>query len=141
MMMKNIRKRLTYFLPALIVLMIIGLVLSRIHQPESSVTEPEVQITADEAHNHIGRAAEVCGKVASADYSRQIGGRPTFLNFGQPHPDQLFTAVIWGDNRPKWPNPPEKHYLDRKICITGQIEMHEGTPQIVVHSPNQIKAQ
>ncbi len=125
--------------PALLILLLVGLVLSRIYQPEPSVPEPEIQITASEAGNNIGRAATVCGRVASAKYVRNIKGSPTFLNLGRPHPNAYFTAVIWGNYRSKWKSPPEEQYLHQKICVTGRIRRHEGTPQIEVQFPYQIK--
>lgn len=137
--MKNIRKRLKYIFPVLIGIIVLGLVLSRIYQPDSPPPEPEVRISADEASDYIGTAAEVCGEVASADYLTKIGGEPTFINFGRSHPNQFFTAVIWGSDRGKWTRPPEKRYMNREICVSGMIELHEGTPQIVVENPGQIE--
>lgn len=139
--MKNIRKQLKYILPILIGIMIVGLVLSRIYQPDRSPVEPEVRINASEASDYIGTAAEVCGKVASADYLPQINGKPTFLNLERPYPNQLFTAVIWGDNRGIWSEAPEQRYDNREICVSGIIETHEGTPQIIVDTPDQITIQ
>lgn len=139
--MKNIRKRLKYIFPVLILIMVIGLVLSRIYQPDSPPPEPEVKITAAKASEYIGTAAEVCGEVASADYLPQIGGKPTFLNLGKAHPNQLFTVVIWGRDRGKWTRPPEQQYNGRKICVSGIIETNEGTPQIIVDRPSQIELQ
>jgi hypothetical protein len=139
--MKNIRKRLKYIFPALILVMIAGLVLSRVYRPDADVPEPEVRIKAVEAGGYIGTAAEVCGEVASADYLPRVNGRPTFLNLGRPYPDHPFTAVIWGDNRSKWTEPPEQRYANREICVTGLIETHEGTPQIIVNGPGQIEIQ
>lgn len=140
-MMKNIRKRLKYIFPALILVMIAGLVLSRVYQPDPSFPEPEVQIKAVEAVDYIGTPAEVCGEVASADYLLQVGGKPTFLNLGRAYPNQPFTAVIWGNNRGKWSVPPEQRYANREICVSGLIDNHEGTPQIIIDSPEQIEIQ
>lgn len=139
--MKTIRKRLKYIFPVLIAIMIAGLVLSRVVQPDSSLPEPEVRINAAEASDHIGMAAEVCGEVASADYLPRVGGKPTFLNLGRAHPNQPFTAVIWGDDRRKWTEPPEQRYMNHGICVRGRIETYEGTPQIIVESPGQIDIQ
>ncbi|MEX0720402.1 MAG: hypothetical protein WD059_07020 [Balneolaceae bacterium] len=138
--MKALRKYLNYIFPIVIIIMIGGLILSRIHRPDSSPPEPEIRIEATEADNYIGTAAEVCGEIASARYLPQIGGEPTFLNFGQPDPNQLFTAVIWGEDRNKWRNPPEEIYRNREVCVSGRIESHEGTPQIIIDHPGQIKA-
>ncbi len=136
--MKFFRKTLTYILPVLAVIMVIGLILSRVYQPEPSSPDPEIRVSAHEAAEHAGTFAEVCGNVASADYVPGIGGEPTFLNLGEPHPDQLFTVVIWGEDRQRWPVPPDERYLTRDICVTGEITMHEGTPQIRARYPDQI---
>lgn len=121
--------------------MIAGLILSRVHRLDSTPPEPEIRIDAEEATNYIGTVAEVCGEVATARYIPQIGGEPTFLNLGSPDPDQFFTAVIWGKSRNKWKTPPEQMYSNKKLCISGMIEDHEGTPQIIVEYPQQIKIQ
>lgn len=139
--MKNIRKWLKYLFPALIAVIVAGLILSRVYKPESSPPKPEVRINASEAAEHIGTAAEVCGEVASADYLPQVNGEPTFLNLGRAYPNQHFTAVIWGSNRNKWRESPEQLYSSREICVSGIIETHEGTPQIIVDRPAQIEIQ
>ncbi len=139
--MKNIRKRLKYIFPVLILIMVAGLILSRVYQPDSSSPKPEVRINAEEAADYIGTAAEVCGEVASAEYLPRIGGEPTFINLGRAHPNQFFTVVIWGDNRGKWANSPEQKYVNSEICVSGMVEIHEGTPQIIVDKPDQIVIQ
>ncbi len=138
--MKYFRKMLAYILPVLAVIMLAGLILSRVYQPEPSDPDPEIRISAFDAKDHVGEMAEVCGVVESADYVPRIGGEPTFLNLGRPHPDQPFTAVIWGDDRARWQVPPEERYLTREVCISGRIEMHEGVPQIRVRRPDQIRS-
>lgn len=140
-MLDDIRNNLKYILPILIMTMLIGLFLSRIYQPKPVIPTPDVQITASEAINYIGTVAKVCGEVISANFAKEISGNPTFLNFGQSHPNQLFTAVIWGQEQSKWSNPPRQKYVNRKICVSGTIEMHKSTPQIVVTEPNQIEIQ
>ncbi len=126
-------------MPVLAVLMVAGLILSRVYQPESREAEPDLRITAFDASAHIGERAVVCGIVESADYIPAIRGEPTFLNLGRPHPDQPFTAVIWGEDRGRWPATPEERYLTRRICVTGTISEHRGTPQIRVREPGQIR--
>ena len=139
-MITSLRKKLALILPVVVLIMILGLFLSRIFQPDSNIPEPNITITAAEAPNYIGEAAKVCGKVENARFIPQIDGKPTFINFGQPNPNQDFTAVIWGDNRKKWVQSPEELYTNTEVCVTGRIESHEGTPQIEVISPEQISA-
>lgn len=125
-------------------LIVLGYLFYRVYEPEPpspGAAEPEVRIEAAEADRHVGTAAEVCGRVVTADYLPQVEGAPTFLNFGQAYPDQDFTAVIWEDYRGQWATPPERQYENRDICVTGTIETHEGIPQIVVEDPAQIRTE
>lgn len=125
-----------------VALLAAGYLLYRVYQPESPASVPPAEaerIGASEANRHVGSVAEVCGEVSSADYLPQVNGEPTFLNMGQAYPNQDFTAVIWGDHRGQWATPPERRYENREICVTGTIEMHEGTPQIVVEDPARIE--
>jgi hypothetical protein len=137
--MKNFRKWILRLMPVLAVLMVAGLILSRVYRPESRDAEPDLRITAFDAAAHIGERAVVCGIVESADFRPDIGGEPTFLNLGRPHPDQPFTVVIWGEDRGRWSVPPDQRYLTRRICVTGTIREHRGTPQIRVREPRQIR--
>lgn len=139
--MKNFRKHFKYILPLVVIIMIGGLIFSRVYQPEPSLPDPEIQINAIDADKYIGTVAEVCEEVASSRYLPAVGGKPTFLNLGQPYPDQFFTVVIWEDHRNKWDTPPEQWYVNKKICVSGMIETHKGTPQIIVENPGQIEVQ
>lgn len=136
--MKILRKNLKYIFPFLLVITIGGLFLSRVYQPVPGIPEPEITISSEEAIQHIGKAAEVCGTVANTRFIPEIGGKPTFINFGKPSPNQEITVVIWGENRPKWDQMPEIMYSNKRICATGVLEMHKGTPQIEVIEPNQL---
>jgi hypothetical protein len=56
-------------------------------------------LRAEDAAHHVGETATVCGVVASAKFDAGLQSQPTFLDFGKPYPDQVFTAVIFGDDR------------------------------------------
>lgn len=137
-MISSFRKNLKVILPAFILVMVLGLILSRVYQPERGIPDPEISITTKQAWEHVGKAAEVCGEVANVRFIPQISGQPTFVNFGLPDPNQDFTVVIWGENRAKWEQLPENIYPKNEVCVIGRIESHEGTPQIEVLSPSQI---
>lgn len=96
-------------------------------------------IPAAAAADHVGERGTVCGQVASTRYAPSANGEPAFLNLGRPYPDQLFTALIWGEHRPKFDRPPEEQFRDRRICVTGRIGSYRDVPQIVVRRPNQIE--
>jgi len=99
------------------------------------------RISPTEASKYVGKPTIVCGQVASATFAARSRGRPTFLNLDRPYPNQIFTAFIWGENRGKFPTPPEKAYSGKKICVTGTISSYRGQPQIVVRDPGQITAE
>ena len=92
----------------------------------------------EEAADHIGEQAQVCGIVASAKFATQSRGQPTFLNLGRPYPNHIFTAVIWGSDRPAFSYPPES-LQGKRICVEGLLTEYRGKPQIIVSHPSQIK--
>lgn len=108
-----------------------------------SLVSPSVAracLLAGEAQQHIGEDACVCGIVASSHYATKTRRQPTFLNLGKPYQDQIFTAVIWGDDRPKF-GEPERAFEGKSICVTGRIEIYKDKPEIIVHEPDQLKEQ
>src|SRR5215475_7861800 len=74
----------------------------------------------EDAVRHIGETATVCGVVASAVFEDNVQDQPTLLDFGRPAPHAVFTAVIYGDNRPKF-GTPETSLHGKRICVKGQI--------------------
>lgn len=97
-------------------------------------------VAPEDAAKHVGETATVCGTVASATYAEQSRGEPTFLNLDQPYPNQIFTAVIWGENRVAF-GTPESTLLGKRICTTGVIQLFRGTPEVILHSPGQLTEQ
>ena len=91
-----------------------------------------------DAVNHIGEKATVCGEVTGAKFSSHRKRKPTFIDFGPPHPNQLFTALIWGENRDRFDYVPES-LLGKTICVSGTITEHKGKPEIKVSDPSQIQ--
>jgi hypothetical protein len=68
--------------------------------------------------------------VASTKYAFQSKGRPTFLNFGRPYPNQYFTIVIWEEYRDLYRSDPETMFRNKTVCVRGMIFTYDGTPQI-----------
>ncbi len=98
------------------------------------------KITAREAKDHVGETQTVCGKAVSTRYAARSKGQPTFLNLDEPYPNEVFTILIWGENRPKF-GTPESDYRDKNVCVTGKITSYRGTPEVVAAEPSQIVAQ
>jgi len=98
----------------------------------------QTSISAAEAKNHVGERATVCGEVASTHYAARSRGNPTFINLDKPYPNQIFTVLIWGSDRPKFGDP-EETYRSRRICVTGKITDYKDVPEIIAYEPSQIK--
>ena len=96
------------------------------------------KLTAADAKDHIGEQATVCGKVASTRYAATTRGKPTFLNLDKPYPSQVFTILIWGENKEKFGTPEEK-YRDKQVCVTGKITEYRGAPEILISDPQSIE--
>lgn len=94
-------------------------------------------LTPDEAARHVGERGTVCGIVQSTNYASQARSQPTFLNFGKAYPNQVFTAVIFGNDRPKF-GTPETSLRGTSVCVTGDIRSYRGKSEIIVHDPAQI---
>jgi hypothetical protein len=73
-------------------------------------------ITPDEAASHVGQTATVCGAVASTKYDAHFRSQPTFLDFGKPYPNQVFTVVIFGSNRAKFGTPETTFQRKTRLC-------------------------
>lgn len=100
----------------------------------------QLTIPAAEAAKHVGERATVCGVVASASYASRSKGQPTFLNLDKPYPHPIFTAVIWGEDRPKF-DQPEVRLRDKRICTTGMITLYKDVPEIVLREPSQLRVE
>lgn len=94
-------------------------------------------LTPEEASTHVGRVETVCGIVASAHYAERTHSQPTFLNLGEPYPNQVFTAVIFGSDRAKFGQP--ETLQGKNICVSGKIELYRGKPEIILHDHGQLQ--
>jgi hypothetical protein len=94
-------------------------------------------LNPEEAASHVGENATVCGLVASATYAAQATAAPTFLDFGKPYPNQVFTAIIFGSDRTKF-GAPELSLRERQACVTGEIFLYQGKPEIILRDPKQL---
>jgi hypothetical protein len=112
------------------VLLLLGLVAAIAHAADP--------IGPSDAVNDIGEEATVCGEVSGTKYSDHRKRKPTFIDFGPPHPNQHFTALIWGEYRDKFDYVPES-LLSKRICVSGTITEHKGKPEIKVTEPSQIR--
>ena len=128
------KSRIRLFTSGLILLCFLTSVITASAQGQGK----EKPISAKEAAQYAGQVKTVMGIVASTKYATRSKGQPTFINLGQPYPNQVFTVLIWGSDRSKFDQPPEWFYKDKTIYVTGLIESYRGKAEIVVKNPLQI---
>jgi DNA/RNA endonuclease YhcR with UshA esterase domain len=95
------------------------------------------KMSSRQAKDHVGETQTVCGKVVSTRYASGSQGQPTFLNLDEPYPREIFTILIWGNNRSKF-GTPETEYREKDVCVTGKITSYRGTPEIAANETSQI---
>ncbi|MBI1368939.1 MAG: DNA-binding protein [Planctomycetes bacterium] len=106
----------------------------------AALAADEAIVPWSEAKQHVGKTCTVEGPVAGAVYLEHIKGKPTFLNVGKDHPDpSRFVIVIWGDDRAKFGESPEKNYVGKTVRVTGKVVLHKDIPQIEIKSPDMLK--
>jgi hypothetical protein len=92
-------------------------------------------LKASQAKTHEGENATVCGVVASERTATNSRGEPTFINLDSAYPNQVFTILVWGDDRK---NVGEFPKVGSHACATGRIQDYRGVPEIVVKSNGQL---
>lgn len=103
-----------------------------------AITLPPISaqtISAADAKSHIGEKATVCGRVASERTATSSKGEPTFINLDAAYPNQIFTILIWGEDRPNVGVLPSE---GSRVCATGLIQDYRGVPEIVVRNGVQL---
>jgi hypothetical protein len=92
-------------------------------------------LTTAQAKAHEGESATVCGVVASERTAASSRGEPTFINLDSVYPNQVFTILVWGDDRK---NVGELPRVGSHVCAKGLITDYHGVPEVVVRSSGQL---
>ena len=92
-----------------------------------------------EAAEDIGEEVTVCGKVSATHYAVQSNAQPTYLDMGGAFPNQVFSIVIWGEDRGNFHAAPEELYRGQYLCATGLVETYKAKPLIFVSSPSALQ--
>lgn len=99
----------------------------------SPTATPRPVISWQEAAAHEGQEVTVQGTVVDSYKSDKV----IFLNFSRNRDD--FKVVIFARNWERWTQAPDELYLGRAIRVTGEIQLYQGRPEIVVNGPAQIQ--
>ena len=92
-------------------------------------------ISAADAKSHVGEKATVCGKIAGERTATSSKDQPTFINLDAAYPNQIFTILIWGEDRQNVGTLPAE---GSHICATGVIQEYRGVAEIIVNSSGQL---
>jgi DNA/RNA endonuclease YhcR with UshA esterase domain len=95
---------------------------------------PPAVVSWQDAAQYYGQTVTVGGMVVATYNS----GKAVFLNFDQDY-KSTFTVVIFPDDWPKFPEPPEELFLDKKVRVKGLVKEYQGAPEIIVEEPGQIE--
>jgi hypothetical protein len=94
-------------------------------------------LTPEDAAKHVGQNVSVCGVVALTNFDADTQFWPTALDFGKPFPKQVFTAVIYGADRPKF-GTPKATLQGKRVCVSGVIREYRGKLQMILRDPSQL---
>jgi hypothetical protein len=87
-----------------------------------------------QAANYVGQSKTVEGTIVRTYVSKGT----VFLDFHDPY-QGYFVAVIFSSDIKNFPFPPDSFYRNKEVRITGTIQLYQGAPEIIVHSPSQIE--
>ena len=111
-----------------------GLWSDNIFQPRSQLNWGDVPvINWSDAHKYYGQYVVVEGTIIKTHNS----GIVCFLNFHTNY--DYFSAVIFASDFPGFTVPPEFLYRGKTVRIIGIIKEYEGSPEIIVKTPDQIR--
>jgi hypothetical protein len=98
-----------------------------------AVAEAPPTYTTAQAASHIGKTATVCGKGAGTHHS---GRDNSFVNLDGAYPNQSFIAFIPASSASAGID--IRSLEGKDICVTGEIALYKGKPEIIVTSKTQI---
>ena len=106
-----------------------------------SVGTPYAQqkIRSDQALGSVGKTVRVCGLVKNTLYDQNHARKVTILNLDRAYPNHVFTIVINEKDRPKFANPPEVYYRDKRVCVSGVVSKFDGRATMLVQNAEQLK--
>ncbi len=87
---------------------------------------PKGAINTVEAEKYIGKKATVCGTVVATRVLKDAKG--VVVNLDQRFPNTILSFTIWQNNIPNFSYEPATYLLNKKICITGIVNLYRGKP-------------
>jgi DNA/RNA endonuclease YhcR with UshA esterase domain len=88
-----------------------------------------------DAKAHVGQTVTMEATINDVRTGRSGA---TFIEIGGRYPDNDFTAVIFAGDVAKFPN--ASALQGKTVAISGPVQLYRGRPEIVLKSPDQLKA-
>lgn len=95
-------------------------------------------VPLDSVANYEGKTITVCSKVIGTHVTNGEK-KTTYLNFGKPYPNNTLTVVIFEKDLPNFKYTPAEFLKEKEVCITGEVKMYKGKPEILVSKEKQIE--
>src|SRR5262249_42299827 len=92
-------------------------------------------VKAEEAGAHLGELATVEGDVMSVGH----GGTAFFVNMGGAGSKVDFIGYLPATAENEFPDGFDSFYTGKRLQITGEIYLHDGTPNIRLQHPYQVR--
>jgi hypothetical protein len=100
----------------------------------------EDPVAADAASLRSGQVTAVLGVVARVSHQPDVGGAPTFINLGEPHPHpERFDVVVYEEVTDRFDIGLDPSWEGHEVCVWGQLRERDGVLQIVLADPAQIE--
>ncbi len=94
-------------------------------------------VSPDSAKYYIGKEVTVTGKIVDT-YTSKGEKKVILLNFGDKHPNEIFTVVINNDDIEKFKYNPADFLKEKTIAVKGTVIMYKDKPEIILKSPDQL---
>ena len=88
--------------------------------------------------NQNGDIVNLFGFITKVNYTADLIGSPTLMNFSGKDSTQSVTLIVLNKDRYKFKEAPETAYLNQYVQVKGKIETYKGKPQIILDSEQQI---
>lgn len=111
--------------------------------PTTSTTSPRPKwissstnvVSYLQAASYVGQSKTVEGTIVRTYVSTK---GTVFLDFHDPY-QGYFEVTIFASDVKNFQFSPASFYLNKEVRVTGTIELYQGAPEIIVHSPSQIE--
>jgi len=88
-----------------------------------------------QAASYVGQSKTVEGTIVRTFVSSK---GTMFLDFHDPY-QGYFQVTIFASDVKNFPSSSASFYLNKEVRVTGTIELYQGAPEIIAHSPSQIE--